>query len=72
MIYVRVMLKACGVVGVDNKYPEDEMITGINATWEEAQRYYAVGKVFNMGLWYDKQGREHEDNLMRVTMCELV
>ena len=72
MIVVRVFLEATGVVGKDNKYKNDYFETEINLTWEEAQKYYAAGKTFNMGLWYDAECREHEDNLMRVVGCELV
>lgn len=64
---VKVYLEACGIVGKDNKYATDSFFTEINGTEEEIKNYYAVGKVFNMGLWYDAAGKEHEDNLMRVT-----
>lgn len=72
MITVKVELEAIGIVGVNNKYASDCFVTDINLSWEDAQKYYAVGSVFNMGLWYDAVGREHEDNLMRVTSCTLV
>jgi hypothetical protein len=72
MITVKVELEAVGIVGVDNKYASDSFTTDINLSWGDAQKYYAVGNVFNMGLWYDSAGREHEDNLMRVTACILV
>lgn len=72
MITVKVELEATGVVGVNNKYEKDSFYTPINLTWPEAQKYYAKGKIFNMGLWYDSQCREHEDNLMRVTSCTLI
>ena len=72
MITVKVELEATGVVGVDNKYAHDSFETEINLSYADAKKYYAVGKVFNMGLWYDSVGREHEDNLMRVTACTLV
>ena len=72
MITVKVELEATGIVGVNNKYENDSFVTDFALSWEEAQRYYAVGKIFNMGLWYDSQMREHEDNLMRVTSCTLV
>ena len=72
MITVKVELEATGNVGVNNKYANDSFVTGINLSWEEAQKYYAKGKVFNMGLWYDSACNEHEDNLMRVTSCTLV
>lgn len=72
MISVRVNLEATGVVGINNKYENDSFETEINLSWEEAQKYYAVGKIFNMGLWYDSACREHEDNLMRVVSCELI
>ena len=72
MITVKVELEAIGIVGVNNKYASDSFTTDINLSWEDAQKYYAVGNVFNMGLWYDSLGREHEDNLMRVTSCILV
>ena len=72
MITVKVELEATGIVGVNNKYENDYFVTDINLSWEEAQKYYAVGKIFNMGLWYDSKCSEHEDNLMRVTSCKLV
>lgn len=72
MITVKVELEAIGIVGVNNKYASDSFVTDINLSWEDAQKYYAIGRVFNMGLWYDSVGREHEDNLMRVTSCILV
>jgi hypothetical protein len=72
MITVKVELAAVGIVGVNNKYASDSFTTDINLTIEDAKKYYAVGKVFNMGLWYDSVGREHEDNLMCVTSCTLV
>lgn len=71
MITVKVELEATGVVGVDNKYAHDSFETEINLSFDEAKKYY-VGNVFNMGLWYDSAGREHEDNLMRVTSCVLL
>lgn len=71
MITVKVELVATGVVGVDNKYAHDYFETEINLSFDEAKKYY-VGNVFNMGLWYDSAGREHEDNLMRVTSCVLL
>lgn len=71
MITVKVELEATGVVGVDNKYAQDSFETEINLSFDEAKKYY-VGNVFNMGLWYDSAGREHEDNLMRVTSCVLL
>lgn len=72
MITVRVGLEAIGVVGIDNKYAHDSFETQINLSYADTKKYYAVGRVFNMGLWYDAAGREHEDNLMRVTDCTLV
>lgn len=72
MITVKVELEATGIVGVNNKYENDSFVTEINLSWENAQKYYAKGKVFNMGLWYDSKMHEHEDNLMRVTSCTLV
>ena len=72
MITVKVELEATGFVGKDNKYRNDFFVTQINLSWSEAQKYYAKGKIFNMGLWYDDKCREHEDNLMRVTSCTLV
>ena len=71
MITVKVELEATGVVGVDNKYAHDSFETEINLSFDDAKKYY-VGNVFNMGLWYDSAGREHEDNLMRVTSCVLL
>ena len=72
MIAVKVNLEATGIVGKQNKYETDSFTTDINLSWEEAQKYYAVGKVLNMGLWYDSACNEHEDNLMRIVSCELV
>lgn len=72
MITVKVELEATGFVGMDNKYRNDSFVTQINLSWSEAQKYYAIGKIFNMGLWYDDKCREHEDNLMRVTSCTLI
>lgn len=72
MITVKVELENTGVVGVDNKYAHDSFETEINLSYADAKKYYAVGKVFNMGLWYDSAGREHEDNLMRVKSCVLL
>jgi hypothetical protein len=72
MITVKVELEATGVVGVDNKYAHDSFETEINLSYADAKKYYAVGKVFNMGLWYDSRWHEHEDNLMRVTSCVLL
>ena len=72
MITVRVELEATGVVGVDNKYAHDSFETEINLSYADAKKYYAVGKVFNMGLWYDDSCHEQEDNLMRVTSCTLI
>ena len=72
MITVKVNLSATGVVGKDNHYAENSFVTEINGTEEEIKKYYAIGKVFNMGLWYDSACNEHEDDLMRVTSCELV
>ena len=71
MITVRVELEATGVVGVNNKYAHDSFETEINLSFDEAKKYYD-GNVFNMGLWYDSAGHEHEDNLMRVTSCVLL
>jgi hypothetical protein len=72
MITVKVELEATGIVGVNNKYEKDSFVSDFALSWEEAQKYYDKGKIFNMGLWYDSQMREHEDNLMRVTSCTLV
>lgn len=72
MITVKVELEATGVVGVNNKYKKDSFVTPINLSWPEAQKYYAKGKILNMGLWYDSAMREHEDNLMRVTEVRLI
>lgn len=66
---VRVNLRACGVVGIDNPYETDSFETSINGTEAEISKYYR-DKVFNMGLWYDGEGNEHEDSLMRVTDIE--
>ena len=72
MVVVEVKLAATGKVGVNNKYAEDSFVTPINLSWEKAQEYYAIGKIFNMGLWYDSAMKEHEDNLMRVTEVRLI
>ena len=72
MITVRVHLEATGIVGVDNQYANDYFDTRINLTFEEAKDYYKKGKVFNMGLWYDANENEHEDDLMRVTSCSII
>ena len=72
MITVRVELEATGIVGVDNKYAHDSFETEINLSYADAKKYYAIGNVFNMGLWYDNSCHEHEDNLMRVTSCTLI
>jgi hypothetical protein len=72
MITVKVELEAVGIAGVDCHYEHDSFVTDINLSWEDAQKYYAIGKIFNMGLWYDDKCREHEDNLMRVTSCTLI
>lgn len=69
---VKVYVKATGVVGVDNHYAEDSFVTEINGTDDEILNYYRVGRVFNMGTWYDSEGNEHEDDLMRVTKAELL
>lgn len=69
---VKVFIKATGVVGVDNHYAEDSFVTGINGTDEEILNYYRVGRVFNMGTWYDAAGNEHEDDLMEVTKVEFL
>lgn len=69
---VKVYLVATGVVGVDNHYVRDSFITGINGTDEEILNYYRVGRVFNMGLWYDADGNEHEDDMMMVTKAEIL
>lgn len=69
---VRVYIKATGVVGVDNHYAEDSFVTAINGTDEEILNYYRVGRVFNMGPWYDADGNEHDDDIMRVTKAEIL
>lgn len=69
---VKVYIKATGVVGVDNHYAENSFVTDINGTDEEILNYYRIGKVLNMGTWYDADGNEHEDDLMRVTKVELL
>lgn len=72
MITVKVNLVATGVVGKDNHYADNSFVTGINLSWQDAKEYYRVGKIFNMGLWYDSACNEHEDDLMRVVSCELI
>lgn len=72
MITVEVKLEAIGVVGVNNKYANDSFKTEINLSYADAKKYYAVGSVLNMGLWYDDSCHEHEDNLMRITSCTLI
>ena len=69
---VKVYVKATGVVGVDNHYAEDSFETDINGTDEEIMNYYRVGRVFNMGTWYDADGNEHEDDMMMVTKAEIL
>jgi hypothetical protein len=72
MITVEVKVKATGIVGKNNKYEKDSFVTDINLSWEEAQRYYAIGKILNMGLWYDSACNEHEDNLMKIYEVNLL
>ena len=72
MITVKVEVEATGIVGKHNKYANDSFETEINLSWEDAQKYYAVGKIINMGFWYDDAGNERDDNLMRITSCTLV
>lgn len=72
MITVEVKLTATGKVGVNNHYAENSFVTPINLSWEEAQKYYRIGKIINMGLWYDSACREHEDDLMRITEVRLI
>lgn len=69
---VRVYVKATGVVGVDNRYAENSFVTDINGTDEEILNYYRLGRVFNMGTWYDADGKEHEDDMMVVTKAEII
>lgn len=69
---VKVYVKATGVVGVDNHYAEDSFVTDINGTDEEILNYYRAGRAFNMGTWYDADGNEHEDDMMRVTKAEIL
>ena len=64
---VKVNLAANGIVGKDNRDEKDGFLTEINGTPEEVRKYYAIGKVFNMGIWYDSKWHLHEDNLMHVT-----
>lgn len=71
MITVKVTLVATGKVGIDNKYFADEFTTGFNGTFEDATKYY-FKNIFNMGLWYDAQNVEHEDNLMMCVGCKLL
>ena len=72
MITVEVKVAATGKVGVNNHYAENSFVTPINLSWKEAQEYYRVGKIINMGLWYDSACNEHEDDLMRIVSCTLV
>ena len=69
---VKVYVKATGVVCVNNHYAEDSFVTNINGTDEEILNYYSVGRVFNMGIWYDADGNEHEDDMMMVTKAEIL
>lgn len=69
---VKVYLEATGIVGIDNHFAENSFVTDINGTDEEILNYYKVGRVFNMGIWYDANGDEHEDDMMRVTKAELL
>jgi len=64
---VKVDLAAKGIVGKDNPREKDCMLTEINGSVADTYEYYKVGKVFNMGLWYDSSLKEHEDSLMVVT-----
>ena len=64
---VKVNLAANGIVGKDNRDEKDGFLTEINGTPEEVRKYYEIGKVFNMGIWYDSKWHLHEDNLMHVT-----
>ena len=72
MISVEVKLAAIGIVGKTNHFAENSFVTEINGTIEDAKKYYSVGRIFNMGLWYDSACKEHEDDLMKVVSCELV
>lgn len=72
MITVEVQLEATGIVGKDNHYATNSFKTEINGTREEVLEYYRPGKIFNMGLWYTAGGTEKEDDLMRVTSCEII
>lgn len=69
---VKVYVEATGVVGIDNAYATNEFVTDINGTDEDILNYFGVGKVFNMGTWYDSEGNEHEDDMMRVTKAEIL
>lgn len=72
MIVVKVEVEATGIVGKDNSCAGTFFTTQINLSWEEAQKYYAVGKIINMGFWHDKHGHEREDDMMRIASCTLV
>ena len=72
MITVEVKVKATGIVGKQNKYETDSFVTDVNLSWNEAQKFYAIGRILNMGLWYDSNCKEHEDNLMRIYEVNLI
>lgn len=72
MINVEVRVVATGKVGINNHYSENSFVTPINLSLKDAKEYYKVGKIINMGLWYDSACNEHEDDLMRIVSCELV
>ncbi len=61
---VKVDLRANGVVGKDNPYETNTIVTECNGPEERIREYYAIGKTFNLGVWGTQ---EHEDNLMHVT-----
>lgn len=72
IITAKVSLKATGEVGIKNHYPTNSFVTEIHGTPEEVKQYYHKGKIINMGLWYDVAGKEHEDDLMKITNCEII
>ena len=71
-ITAKINLKATGEIGIKNQYPTNSFVTEINGTPEEVKQYYHKGKIINMGLWYDITGKEHEDDLMEITNCEII
>ena len=64
MITVKCTYKAAGIVGVSSQYAFDTVTTDFNGTFQDAIKYF-LGHVFNLGFWYDQDGNEREDNMMK-------